>query len=462
MESLEILSNGTTLTLYVSFEYGNDDNDGLTQATAIKTLQRSQQLLPLIYRNQSLAIVNIAGVGGFGNDATAAQLYEINGLNIGWSDAAGSHPISYRGPAHGVPYHPAHGAQAATVVSVEAVCAQKTRLYFDSPGWHSGGLICFARITHDGRDVLYELPIASNGVDWIEIDHSAAYPSGSVASYFSAGDQLTLVRPGVKIGSGGGGPNIGAVRFYGQGPMFNLALEGHPELPKGGANGYPFVFVEFFGSTYCSGIPGMGYDRCVFTSSDHNWVGGTVTHVNCLFTEGGVPFFQGGSCTLHDQAGCLPDVDGPIHGATWDPMVDIVCRGSYILIGSGGGLSGQGSGSSLTSMRGISVYDSNGGNAKPGGINVVGGSSLIVQGPNELRNGACALQGSGNSFYGVHVVTGGFVKLPGPGYSTDTITGSTCDICLGDSTKQYSWDEVRASGNYTNPLNFSRVTTVNY
>jgi len=437
------LASGETVHYYVDPINGSDDNDGLGLSSPIQTSGKLNLILPDFYINGSRAIVHLAGSAGFLTPGSTVQIYETNGFKIGFSDESVVHPISYRSGINGlfIPYT-GHGDSTATIVSAEVINPCKTRITVSgTPGWVARDLSCLVRLLHDGTPIIHEIPVANNGVDYIDIDHSGDPDGGSVAAYFEAGDTLELIRPAVTTRSSLTGTSLGTQRFWGQGPAFNFSQADQPGSPLGGANGFGFIGITFLISIYSVGVSGLGYDRCLFAGHDHNWIGGSAYFVNCMFVDGGVAFFQNGFTTLHDQAGCLPSGETPIHGGTRDPMVDFVSKGGYILIGSGGGSSGLGF-CSLTIFRGASVYDSAGGAVKPGAFMVMWGSILYIQDGAEVENGVCALQGDGNESYGVFTAWGSKVRFPTAG--VDNVTGAAGDVMLGSGPGDiYTWDALR-------------------
>ncbi|UCC74351.1 MAG: hypothetical protein JSV86_07275, partial [Gemmatimonadota bacterium] len=192
-----------TVDVYVDGANGDDNNDGRTPATALATVQEVYRKFPQHMWQASAFRVNLAGVGGFGADATDRLGYDIETVLAYGGGGAWKTTYQYRGPEM-VPYPTATGPATAVadnppVVAIAggAPAAGGTlAARFDftgaAPGWTAHDLEGqFLRITRAGVKVCWELPIANNTADTITVLIPRLAASGILQT-----DTFEIVCPG--------------------------------------------------------------------------------------------------------------------------------------------------------------------------------------------------------------------------------------------------------------------------
>ncbi|MBT8453913.1 MAG: hypothetical protein KJO40_18270 [Deltaproteobacteria bacterium] len=270
--------DGSTTDVYVDAANGDDNNDGLSDTTALQTVQAVYRKFPLhIYQGGGLRI-NLAGVGGFGALAIAQLDYDLQTLLAGGESGAWEgNSYAYVGPEM-VPYVPATGPATAPLDPVPAVAVAggspsaggtlSTRFDFTvaSPGWTPSDFQgAFLRITRGGVKVVYEMPIANNTADTITV----RIPG--VAPLILNTDTAEVVEPGAQFVNTADLFNGIGIRGRGISEQFSTVL------------GATFQRCAF-SSPYIRDARGVTFDRCAL--GDKN-IDGTYTEdcmvdfVNC-------------------------------------------------------------------------------------------------------------------------------------------------------------------------------------
>ncbi len=171
------------LDVYVDGANGNDTNDGLSSGNALQTIAAVYQKFPPRVLQGGGIRVNLAGVGGFGTNATAQLDYAVDTLLVGGEVGAYlGNTYQYLAPEM-VAFTPATGPATAALDAVPTVAVAggsassggtlSTRFDFTAaaPGWTVNDFQgkAFLRITRAGAKVVWELPIASNTADTITV-----------------------------------------------------------------------------------------------------------------------------------------------------------------------------------------------------------------------------------------------------------------------------------------------------
>lgn len=433
----------TASVCYVDAQFGHDRGDGLTPMTALRTFNEAQRQLPAILSGYSPRVIWFAGLGvskdapGFGSAAIGIQTYDVSNFHL---PCIGSYVngVSFRG-AHMVPVTPASGPALKTVASTTGLWIKVdtdtapgrtrtasvaspgagytlwgTRLLVTGTNWtaddHQG---FFARVVRAGVKVIFEMPIAGNGVNHLDLDF-ADWPDGTqLQAQILAGDTVEIVRPSVKMRADPALPHLKSMSVSGGGTYGTYDPTGGSWTNRGGPNGHTFERIEFAGAINFSGVYGYSFDRCLFTDGDTNFRGGGGQFVNCSCigptggqsNSSGVQF-QGGFSTLHDVAGPRADsASDPTHQTVDAPAVEwFVCKGALVTMGNGGGFSG-GAGCSYTMERNFSVY----GSTQAFAIKMWNARFYMPPAAN-VRNRRLLLQGSSNGGGGVLLTTGTQMK----------------------------------------------------
>jgi len=450
------------LDVYVDANGGDDDNDGLSEATALQTLEARFLKFPSRLLTGGGIRTWLAAVGGFGANATAPQEYYVANIHL---SCIGSYVNgdSFRG-AWMVPITPQTGPASKTVSSATGLWTQVntdgaagrtrtasvgtpgagyalfgTRLLVSGINWTTNNLQgWYARITRAGLKVVFEFPICGNGANHVDLDFADRPDGVTFMSQVTAGDTVEVVRPSVKLRSDPGEPHLKSISITGGGAYGTYDPDQGSWTTRGGPNGFTFERIEFSGACNWSGVFGWSCDRCMFTDGDTNFRGGGGQFCNCISrgpTDGatnssGVQM-QGQWSNIHDLAGCRPDsAADPINQDIDDPMMELlVCQGALFVLGNGGGFS-AGAGCSYTMERNISVY----GSAAAAAIKVWR-SYFYMPSPASVRNRRLLLQGDDNVGLGVKLTTQSYMKvnndqcrLRGAGFD---------DVGLGTFTKTW-------------------------
>lgn len=466
------------LDLFINSDSGNDSNDGLTANTPLRTLEAAYLAAPYwsIGGGVDHVTLNFAGLGGFGAAAQEPLLYEANSMMVPWQGHAERWQYHHRG-AHMVrattlATGPASG-DVDTVTNLWWAPSGSARARVESvnsPGadyvlggvkvsragganWTisdgQAGAARYARITRNGRKVIFECPIAQLGADHFILDISTMPDGTKPSDAILAGDTWEIVQPSVILISPSSRPRIGV---EGMGGGQGCPGDYLGTVQSRGGGGCWAERLAFASSFMASGVEGMWFDRCDFRadSGDENYMGGSGGFINCLHTSLGVILHRGWS-SLHDSANCRPDVasDDPALANPLYQDVDAfsmwgVCRGGCrLFVGSGT----SSSPAFLTLERNYSCYD-----AQAQAALFVGYASRFRM--LDQRNRQTQIQGTGN-ILGIDVQGGSQAQytllggLNGPCPMAhllgDNGLGLDADCRLG-SGPTHTWDEVYAGG----------------
>ncbi|GAG08173.1 unnamed protein product, partial [marine sediment metagenome] len=178
---------------------------GLSPATALETVQALYRKFPAYVSQGSRIRINLAGVGGFGADATDPLVYEVETLLLGGGGLALGNDYQYLG-AEMVPITPASGPATAALDTPPAVAIAggsakaggTLSVRFDftvaAPAWTVNDFQGkFLRITRGGVKVVYEMPIARNAADTI----TCRIPG--VAPLILDSDTAEIVEPAIQF-----------------------------------------------------------------------------------------------------------------------------------------------------------------------------------------------------------------------------------------------------------------------
>lgn len=383
--------------LYVATD-GNDSNDGLTPETPLASTQAAEDKLPWPARGRHAV------------DYLGAGLFEQPGFFVKGGSEAAINGVSYRGSAAMVTRTPTQGPQAAELLEAEALHDGKTRLGFASGGWaESAQLGWRLRVIRDGKKVLFILPAARNGSDYVDLDVGRMLGGGThTASLLQPGDVCDWVKPAIEFRSQPGGPELG-LNFAGAGAGFSA----YSETVPGGVNGHTFENIAFQSAVF-SRAHGVSFANCDFQHTDNNFIGGSAFFLNC--SSRGMQF-QGNFCNEHDQPSLRPDsANSPIHQGIDAPSMELMVVGCF-RVGRGGAMSALGA--SYLAEKNVSIYDATGG--RPA-LSVYRGS-FVANPPSVNRNRIVCLQGDGNGI-GVRCSWGGLVRVNAD-HDAPLVTGST-------------------------------------
>lgn len=472
------------VTIYVDGVNGDDDNDGLTTATAVQTVEEANRRVPAsLVGPSSKVVVELAGVGGFYPNATAQLDYEVENLLFPSGGNAEHQRFHYRGPnmvrcpdlASGPNvgvisaltnlWWPCGISARTRVASVtfplvgqawaqSTFYAVGTRRDANGKSWvcitagtsansgtgpagaddvgqvadgsaewrpayqHAGTRISrvggaawtendpkmrFLRITRGGRKVIFEVPIARNGDFFIDLDISRMPNLLKLADALQLGDQIEVVKCGVRFINSAG---------------ISISIEGHggcsgpydhsTDIATRGGGGAWLERVECHKRFMAWGCWGLSQDRVdQSTDGDENYYGGSGTFVNVLHTSLGL-LLHGGWTGIHDTANCRPDVisnDPAVADPIYQDVDAFSCFGVLrnrcrLFVGSGTSTSPA----YLTLERNLSVYDANA-NA---GIFLGYGARFSQL---DQRNRNVHVQGNHNATIGVDVMGGSQFKF---------------------------------------------------
>lgn len=420
------------MILYVATN-GSDSNDGLSAEAPLLTIGKAESKLDAPGRH----VINLA-----------AGIYDPNALNVRGGHEACVNGVSYRGPAM-VARTPSQGPQSEELLEAEAINDAKTRLHFETGGWATDAhLGWFLRIKRGSNRVIFNIPAARNGSDWVELDVGKMLVGGThLAELLQEGDVCEWVKPAVEIRSDPNAGNLSAIVIKGHGAgSWNFDDGNHP----GGLNGPTFSGIAFTGAVFAINAWNISFAECSFDNIDNNFWGGSAHFSNC--TSRGMQF-QGGWSNQHDHAGCLPDsAESPIYRTLNAPSMELLCKGS-IVVGRGGGMSALGA--SYLAEKNVSAYEATGSRA---GIAVVRGS-FVANAPSGSSNRLVAVQGDGNG-WGVRVTLGGLARLNNISGVAQVSSSGGSDIYLEGANAE-TWANFLASpisGNLSNS-NGGRITT---
>lgn len=455
------------LDVYVDAINGDDANDGLTEETALATLDGFFAKFPsnLLSGPGTAGGLRVwmGGTNGFDPAESGVQTYYVANIHL---PCIGSYMqgLSFR---RGVPFvriTPTTGPAVKTLVSATGLWTKVdtdgaggrtrtasvaspgagytlwgTRLLFSGAGWTTDNLQCWlVRITRGALRVIFEMPIAANGADHIDLDFADRPDGTTLQAMLQAGDVVEIVRPPYAIRADPAGPHLLSLSITGGGTYGTYDPDDGNWLNRGGPNGFTFEGAEFSGACNWSGVFGWSCSQCIFTEGDTNMRGGGGQFVNCsvrgptdgMTNSSGIQF-QGQWSNIHDMAGCRPDsAADPIYQDIDDPMVELVVgQGAIMVVGNGGGFS-AGAGASYTMERNVSVY----GSAASAALKLWR-SYFYMPAPGSIRGRRLLLQGSGNAGTGVKLTTQSFMKVEnnqcrlfGAGFD---------DVSLGTFTKTW-------------------------
>jgi hypothetical protein len=399
-----------SVNIYVDGVSGSDDNSGLSESDALLTIGAVRKKFPDFYFDGARAIVHLAGVGGFGSDATGVQQYSTRHLWVGGGGEYNSSYI-YRGPSM-VPFSPATGTVTPTLVSYETVdqgggpdgSGLRTKLTFSSPGWTTNDFltdVCFLRVTRGGNLVIFEAPITTNDADSLTLDIKFA---GGV---FLVTDTYEIVIPGVTIVGPSSDFNLSQVTITGNSGMGSLSFN-NPDGPHA-----TFERINFK-SLNSADVHGLSFDRCsweTFVSIRGGWT----STINTKAVAFGVIWSTRGSASLPYSR--KESVSSPV--GNLDKVSQLIVVNGPLYVGE------VGAHGYLDVQYGVGVYNA------ANGI-IVSGPSVLYQHPADRS----PVTGSGISGIGVRTMFGGQALVAG-GVRT-TIAGTGGDAKPGQSTA-VSW-----------------------
>lgn len=377
---------------YVDGVNGIDTNDGLTALTALKTIPRIYDIFPWAYMDGARLAVNLAGVGGFGANATAQLTYEQPGIYLGGGFNAYRASLYFVGPEM-VPLTLATGSTAPTLAATPTVIvgqtdgadagANRTRFAFTTPGWTAHDMrakMAFLRVTRAGTKVLWEIPIADNGTDRLWID--TPVPIGNVL----ATDTVEIVTPGVLL--------------QGTAADYNQMLVSGGESISAFGDAFAFTRIALEGVTVTADV---SFDRCSFGS----YVGFDSGNAILAQTKG--TYFNISRAARVSYIFTMPTAGAPLYPG---PRHDIVSGGGGGIFVDGGYVATR-FGISSYANSGVGVISTNG-----GFIDASGAPTSTIQGDSNTSIGMDA------RYHGVIRCRGG---------KATTITGSGGDMRI-DST----------------------------
>lgn len=408
---------------YIDAANGNDNNDGLTPATALRTFAGLYRRFPWEYAEGSSLVVNLAGVGGFGAAATATLDYLTHSIYFGCGT---NHPsIFIQGPSF-VPGVLATGSNTPTLAVVPTVRVneagapdvngQRTRFDFVAAGWtvdDLGAKPVFLEIRRAGQLVLWQLPIERNDASALYINVPIA--PGTVLST----DTVRIVQPGANIIGQNDVPDGRNVYIYGhagQFPFISYAGGGFRQVSFGfGVTGQVITFAQ---------VQGMCLDRVAFRNTNTYFIGGSSDQLltkYCANTPGLVTIewstFCGGQDLFPRNIG--PTTDYPIADTIFNSITAFNSNGFNI----GSELFGPGR---LVLRRAMSVA---GTNFFPS-ITVNSGSLFRQLDPSAPVTGTSAVGGQA----GIKCVNGGQAIIIGDsgGVRYTSITSGGGDLKVGN------------------------------
>ena len=426
--SPSVRTDGVVLDVYVDSVNGSDNNDGLSQATALETFGALYEKFSLDMYGGSGLIVNLV------NDTAAVVQYVVDGyLRLGEGGRViSSNPVVYRGPEM-ILFVPATGPSTAALDVVPAVrvdqtgtpsgTGNQTRLDFTAaaPGWTPNDFRRrFVRVTRGASRVFDELPISSNGASSLTVDTTG------IVGNILATDTVEIVETAVHIVGG-------AADFA------NLSI-----LKKSGASGIVGVLPDALGATFtriafdeiiCEDVSGVQFDRCHFSLNNQ---GGT------SFTRGSVAFKN---CIASWELFLLGATETPVASVAGDTPLNAAAVGVTQLDGA----LHIGSANPIAYSAGIGIFIPTHTYSNYGdGIRVNGVGSKLVQ------KAGIPIIGAGSQF-GIRCSNGGVAHVLG-GTETE-ITGTSGDLSVGTGaavsygTAAGEFEEVAGwNGNFTRML----------
>ena len=387
--------------IYVDGDNGDDNNDGLTPETALATLGGVYAKFPLWVFNGGALVVNLAGVGGFGADATDQIVYDQDSTVITPSGGGAGSTYVYRGPDM-VPFTPATGPATAAFDATPAVLVGlRTRFDFTTaaPGWTVNNLAgAFLRITRAGALVQWELPISTNTADTIFVD------TVDLVGTILNTDTAEIVIPGARI-EGPADRDFGYLGFSGIAGQFT-------DYGDTNSLGGTFTRIEF-GPVATSGVTTI-FDRCKFT--DNTILSRcTVEMVNCAAKSAstGRGLAIGGTFSVFQN----PQGGAPIDG---EPRVCLTCAENVHVELGMGPIATPGACDAFIDYP-ISVYSAT--------LGVAFGAFMVGSASGVYFSGSYGnLLGASNASYGAWAIQGGRLRITA---ANTTITGTSGSLRVG-------------------------------
>lgn len=271
--------------VYVDLINGNDNNNGLTPATALATKHAADRKFPLVISGNAKLRVNVAGVGGFGSAATAPLSYEEPTLLIGGPGSGAHNGYCLRG-ADRVPANPTTGPATAVLDAVPVVeidqanvaapgSGFRTRFDFTvaAPGWTVNNFRnsrFFLRVRRAGVDVIPETPIVENTANTLTIDIVVTGVGVILAT-----DTVEIVRQSVEFT----GPAVDLGKFlivgHGLGDPFDT-------ISIGTGNGNTIEGIAFVGRPVFRNFFG-GLDFCAASGTLVEFYNSSIIFMQCKF-----------------------------------------------------------------------------------------------------------------------------------------------------------------------------------
>lgn len=349
------------LQIYVDSTNGNNDNDGLTPATALETINAVYTKFPLWAFGGAKVTVNLAG--GPGN--TVAEYPARTLISNGGSGAENTY--GYRGPAM-VPATILTGPTQVVGGLTATTVGRRTRVDASpNPGWTASDLRGkFMRVVRAGAKVFFEIPISENDSDSVFVDTTG------VSGVLAAGDTLEIVSPGARIVS-----DVPTLE------VFILGQSGYLPCPAfwGEPPSSTFERIHISDFPTAMNVGGLVFDRCVIDNTPF-WKGGSIGHVNVVYTLGVKLACMSTEFAVNSRP---DDVADPINQSV---SIEVMSQNLFI-VGNPDGAA------QYWAHRNIGVYTAS--FAQRGAIHVVGPGSFFYAGDGQLEPAAVALLGSGNS-----------------------------------------------------------------
>ncbi len=261
------------IDVYVDGAAGDDFADGLTPATAIRTVREIYRKFPWYATGGASITVHFTDDGAGGVYTYKAEQIIMGGGRTDQDGADVGVSYRYEGPEM-VAFAPATGPSTATLDVTPAVTVNDagapaagnlTRFDFTTaaPAWTVDDLEnSFIRITRAGTKVVREWPIRSNTADTITV-------IGDITALILATDTVEIVQPGAAFQA------AGSTLIPVSGVMPNGGDQNSGQIGNG------FARISFVDPVVFTGVY-AAYDRCSFVGGAAEWVDGLMSQLfNC-------------------------------------------------------------------------------------------------------------------------------------------------------------------------------------
>lgn len=428
---------GEIVNVFVDAVNGDDRNGGRSADHALQTIEQVYRRFPTQVYQGAQIIVNLAGVGGFGTDATAEQVYTLDTLLLG-ADAPFSNQFLYRGPEM-VTAAPilATGSAVPTLDAVTptqqcdqdgtpSATGQSTRLNFNpSPAWtvnDLGNKHVFILVRDvNGAKRFFEMPVAANGANFLVVN------TPDMDGLIVNTDTVRIVYPGARLD--------GSVANFG-----TLVVVGNSSTS--GAVNNDATFERLTLTSIQTTGTGLQFDRCR-GSTIQGWIHKFASFVNCS------AFFVGILIASSIKPTPRDDASDPV--TSTGVQVALVVRGnanSGLTVGSSLSVFG------FNGPRGAVLFAEN--------VSVYGGTGILCTYSILGLGGSVAVQGSGNSGVGLKAQAGGIIQINGGDLATITGAGGDLQvdagaaISYGTGVGQFE-EAIGYNGNFTRVLEGTAV-----